>query len=43
MLRGTIYKKRSFYEKQLGKKAKVLFEKINKKGYIMVSVKTILR
>ena len=34
MLRGlSIKKRRSFYEKQLGKKAKVLFEQNNKKGY----------
>ena len=35
MLRDLSYKKRrSFYEKQLGKKAMVLFENENKKGYI---------
>ena len=34
MLRGlSVKKRRSFYEKQLGKKAKVLFEQNNKKGY----------
>jgi threonylcarbamoyladenosine tRNA methylthiotransferase MtaB len=34
MLRGlSIKKRRSFYEKQLGKKVKVLFEQNNKKGY----------
>ncbi len=34
MLRGlSVKKRRSFYEKQLGKKVKVLFELNNKKGY----------
>ena len=34
MLRGlSVKKRRSFYEKQLGKKVKVLFEQNNKKGY----------
>ena len=34
MLRGlSVKKRRSFYEKQLGKKVKVLFEQKNRKGY----------
>ena len=34
MLRGlSVKKRRSFYEKQLGKKVNVLFEQKNKKGY----------
>ena len=35
MLRGlSVKKRRAFYEKQLGKKVKILFEHENKKGYI---------
>ena len=44
MLRGlSVKKRRSFYEKQLGKKVKVLFEQNNKKDMLLVSVKTTLR